>query len=216
VKMVRGKKAYLCPVFINPQMAQDINMAQEPMTPELKEKSRKFLLWVGLVSIGMMFAGLTSGYIVRRQTGTWLKFDLPFTFWISTAIILISSITMNWAVQLIRKNEITRLANAVLITFLLGIGFGVCQFISWYILISKNIYFTGTASSASGSYLYVLCALHLCHILGGLIALGVIYVKSLMKKYASDNYLGIKLCATYWHFLDGLWIYLFIFMLMLR
>lgn len=186
------------------------------MTPQIKEKARKFLLWIGLVSIAMMFAGLTSGYIVRRQTGTWAKFDLPFTFWISTAVILVSSITMNWAMQLIRKNELKTLSTAILLTFLLGIAFGVFQFISWATLISKNIYFTGTESSASGSYLYVICALHLLHILGGLIALGTIYVKCLMKKYSAENHLGIKLCATYWHFLDGLWVYLFLFMLIMR
>ena len=197
-------------------MAQELNMAQQPMTPELKEKTRKFLLWLGLVSIGMMFAGLTSGYIVRRETGTWLKFDLPFSFWISTAFILMSSITMNWSVQLIKKNDLKMLPNAVLTTFLLGIGFGVCQFISWHALISKNIFLTGTGSSASGSYLYIISALHLCHIVGGLIALGVVFVKSARKRYASDNYLGIKLCATYWHFLDGLWVYLFLFMLIMR
>jgi len=197
-------------------MAQELNMAQQPMTPELKEKTRKFLLWLGLISIGMMFAGLTSGYIVRRETGTWLKFDLPFSFWISTAFILMSSITMNWSVQLIRKNDLKMLPNAVLTTFLLGIGFGVCQFVSWHALISKNIYLTGSESSASGSYLYIISALHLCHIIGGLIALGVVFVKSVRKRYASDNYLGIKLCATYWHFLDGLWVYLFLFMLIMR
>jgi cytochrome c oxidase subunit III len=197
-------------------MAQELNMVQEPMSPELKEKSRKFLLWIGLISIAMMFAGLTSGYIVRRQTGTWLKFDLPFTFWISTAIILVSSISMNWVVQVVKKNALKMLPNAALITLILGIGFGVFQFISWATLISKNIYFTGPESSASASYLYILCALHLCHILGGLIALGVIYVKSIRQKYSADNYLGIKLCAIYWHFLDGLWVYLFLFMLMMR
>jgi cytochrome c oxidase subunit III len=197
-------------------MAEDIKMTQEPMSPELKEKSRKFLLWIALISIAMMFAGLTSGYIVRRQTGTWLKFDLPFTFWISTAVILISSVTMNWSVQLIRKNALKALPTAVLTTFLLGISFGVCQFISWHTLISKNIFFTGTESNASGSYLYIISALHLCHILGGVIALGVVYVKALRKKYSSTNYLGIKLCAIYWHFLDALWVYLFLFMLIMR
>ena len=197
-------------------MAHETNVTQEAMSPELKEKSRKFLLWIGLISIAMMFAGLTSGYIVRRQTGTWLKFDLPFTFWISTAIILISSISMNWSVQLIRKNALAMLPNAVLTTFLLGVGFGVFQFISWITLINKNIYFTGPQSSGSSSYLYILSALHLCHILGGLVALGVVYVKSLRKKYSADNYLGIKLCAIYWHFLDGLWVYLFLFLLIMR
>jgi cytochrome c oxidase subunit III len=197
-------------------MADEMELTRGTMSPQVKEKSRKFLLWIGLVSIAMMFAGLTSGYIVRRQTGTWQKFDLPYTFFISTALILISSLTMNWVVQLIRKNEIKKLPAAVLLTFLLGIGFGVFQVISWSILIKNNIYFTGTSSSASGSYLYILCALHLAHILGGLIALGVVYVRALLKKYTADNYLGIKLCATYWHFLDGLWVYLFVFMLMMR
>ncbi len=197
-------------------MAGEIEIIQGTMSPEVKEKSRKFLLWIGLVSVAMMFAGLTSGYIVRRQTGTWQKFDLPFTFWISTALILVSSVTMNWAVQLIRKDDTKKLPTAVLLTFLLGIGFGAFQFLSWATLISKNIYFTGTESSASGSYLYILCALHLCHILGGLIALGVIYVKALRARYSSGNYLGIKLGAIYWHFLDGLWVYLFLFMLMIR
>jgi cytochrome c oxidase subunit 3 len=197
-------------------MTDAIKMSQEPMSPKLKETSRKYLLWIALLSIGMMFAGLTSGYIVRRQTGTWLKFDLPFTFWVSTAIILISSVTMNWSVQLIRKNEVKMLPSAVLTTFILGIGFGLCQFISWKTLISENIFFTGPQSSASSSYLYIICALHLCHVMGGLIALGVIYVKAIRQKYSSGNYLGIKLCAIYWHFLDGLWVYLFLFMLIMR
>lgn len=198
------------------QMAQGINMTQQPMSPALKEKSRKFLLWIGQISIAMMFAGLTSGYIVRRETGTWMKFDLPFTFWISTALIIISSVTMNWSVQAIRKNNIKMLPGAVLLTLLLGLGFAVCQFISWHMLISKNIFLTGTGSSASGSYLYIISALHLCHIIGGIIALSVVYVKSLRKKYSADNYLGIKLCAIYWHFLDALWVYLFLFMLIMR
>jgi cytochrome c oxidase subunit III len=199
------------------QMTKEIEiLQQEPMSPEIREKSRKFLLWVGLVSIAMMFAGLTSGYIVRRETGNWLKFDMPFTFWISTALIILSSMTMNWVVQLIRKDSLKVLPKAVLITFILGIGFGIFQFISWYILISKNIFFTGVGSSASASYLYILCALHLCHVLGGLIALGVVYFRALRMKYTASNHLGIKLCATYWHFLDALWVYLFVFMLIMR
>jgi cytochrome c oxidase subunit 3 len=197
-------------------MAGEMEITRGTMSPLVKEKSRKFLLWIGLVSIAMMFAGLTSGYIVRRQTGTWMKFDLPYTFWISTALILISSIFMNRSIKAIRENSVKTLPNEVLVTFLLGIGFGVFQVLSWAILIKSNIYFTGTTSSASGSYLYIICALHLCHILGGLIALGVIYVRSLMKKYSAENYLGIKLCSIYWHFLDGLWIYLFLFMLIMR
>src|SRR5580700_10915671 len=108
-----------------------------------KDKALKFMLWIAMVSISMLFAGLTSGYIVRRQTGTWLKFELPFTFWISTSIILLSSITMNWAVQSIRdkaKNEELRtksLQRAVIVTLILGLAFGLFQFLSWKALVNE-------------------------------------------------------------------------------
>jgi len=174
------------------------------------------MLWIAIVSIAMLFAGLTSGYIVRRQTGTWLRFDLPFTFWISTSLILISSVTMNWAVQSIKKDEQDNLKKALLFTLILGICFGICQFFSWKALVNQKIFFTGLESSASASYLYVLTALHLCHIVGGIVALSIVYFKAFKKRYTPAKYNGIKLCALYWHFLDVLWVYLFIFLLILR
>ncbi|MGP8217805.1 MAG: heme-copper oxidase subunit III [Bacteroidia bacterium] len=182
----------------------------------IKEKSRKMLLWVGLVSIGMMFAGLTSGYIVRRGTGTWLTFQIPFPFYISTAIILISSVTMNMAMQAAKKGATRGISLPILITLLLGIAFGISQFMGYRELVSQQIFLVGTNSNASGSYLYILSLLHLGHIIGGLVALSIAFVKSINHKYSLQNHLGIKLCATYWHFLDGLWVYLFVFMLIYR
>jgi cytochrome c oxidase subunit 3 len=181
-----------------------------------KDRAIKMLLWIGLVSIGMMFAGLTSGYIVRRGSGTWLTFQIPFPFYISTAIILISSITMNMAMQAAKKGILSGISRAILLTWILGIAFGVCQFMGYKALVDEKIFLVGTNSNASGSYLYVLSLVHLCHIIGGLVALSIAYVKSVKKKYSAENYLGVKLCATYWHFLDGLWVYLFVFMLLYR
>src|ERR1700722_17308778 len=107
--------------------------------PIAKGKAINLLLWLGQVSIGMLFAGLTSGYIVRRETGNWLKFELPPQFWASTAIILISSITMNWAMQSVKKGNTKSLIQAILATFLLGVAFIVCQFLGWMALTKANI-----------------------------------------------------------------------------
>jgi len=187
-----------------------------PSTANIKEKSLKMLLWIGLVSIGMMFAGLTSGYIVRRGTGTWLTFQIPFPFYISTAIIIISSITINMAMQAAKKGALAGISRGILFTWILGVAFGVCQFMGYKALVDQKIFLVGSNSNASGSYLYILSLLHLGHIIGGLVALTIAYIKALKKKYTLQNYTGIKLCATYWHFLDGLWVYLFIFMLLYR
>ena len=183
---------------------------------ENKEKAIKLLLWIGQVSIGMLFAGLTSGYIVRRASGNWLTFGLPTAFFISTAIILISSITMNMVVQSVKKDNQGAILRYIVLTLLLGIAFGISQFMGWSSLIKGNVYFTGTQSNAAGSFLYVITGLHLAHILGGLVAMGITFFKARKKKYTPENYFGIRLCATYWHFLDGLWVYLFVFMLIMR
>ncbi len=189
---------------------------EQPFTGASSEKTQKFLLWLGLVSIAMLFAGLTSGYLVRRETGNWVRFEMPAQFWFSTAVILISSITMNMALAAAKKSKFDFLPKAVLLTFFLGILFIVFQVLSWRALIAANIYAMGSTSSASGSYLYIISGLHVAHILGGLIALLVVFFRAVNRKYTVSNYTGVKLCATYWHFLDGLWIYLFIFMLLAR
>jgi cytochrome c oxidase subunit 3 len=195
----------------------EANLLQNSDTSrEIRERSPKMLLWIALVSIGMMFAGLTSGYIVRRGSGTWITFQIPFPFYISTAILLISSITMNMALRAAKKSAYSTTSNTLLLTWVLGLAFGVFQFMGFKAMISQGIFLVGTNSNASGSYLYILALLHIGHVIGGLVALTIAYIKSLRHKYSADNYLGVKLCAIYWHFLDGLWVYLFVFMLFNR
>src|SRR5579872_1453556 len=141
-------------------MEADVIQQDAPTEPVAREKAVKLLLWLGQVSIGMLFAGLTSGYIVRRETGNWLKFELPPQFWASTAIILVSSITMNWAMQAIKKGNTKTLTQAILATFLLGLAFIFCQFLAWGALVKANIVVMGAQSYASGSYLYIISGLH--------------------------------------------------------
>ena len=153
---------------------------------------------------------------MRKEGGAWLQFELPQMFWVSTAIILISSVTMNWAVSSAKKDDFKQVRAGLLLTLLLGIAFGIAQVYGWTYLYSNGIVWAGTKSNASGSLMYLLTFLHLVHLFAGLINIGIVMRKAAKGKYSSQNMLGIKLCATYWHFLDGLWIYLFLFLYFIR
>jgi cytochrome c oxidase subunit III len=182
----------------------------------IREKVAKPMLYLAMGSMVMLFAAFTSAYVVRQQKGDWLQFEMPQIFYISTAVILISSVTMNWALASAKKNSFSNLKLASLTTLLLGAFFVVCQVMGWNILYSQKIVFAGKYSNAAGSFFYVLTLMHLLHLFGGMIALFVVWIKSIQGKYNSENLLGVRLCAIFWHFLDLLWIYLFLFLLFVR
>ena len=181
-----------------------------------QRKASKPLLWIGIVSIVMLFAGLTSAYVVRADNGNWLLFNLPNVFFVSTAVIITSSITLFLALQMAKKNNTKGVVLGIVATFLLGIVFTYLQFQGWSELTNKGIVFAGKYANASGSFLYVLTGLHLAHLFGGLISLFVTLINSLRKKYTAENTLGLELCSIYWHFLDILWVYLFLFLYYIR
>jgi cytochrome c oxidase subunit III len=181
-----------------------------------REKVAKPMLYLAMGSMVMLFAAFTSAYVVRQQKGDWMTFDLPQIFYISTAVILLSSVTMNWALSSAKKNDFANLKRASAITLLLGIAFIICQVLGWKVLYDQKIVFAGKYSNASGSFFYVLTFMHLMHLAGGILALFVVWIKSIQQKYNSENLLGVRLCAIFWHFLDLLWIYLFLFLLFVR
>lgn len=183
---------------------------------EVRKKTSKPLLWIGIVSIVMLFAGLTSAYVVRADNGNWLVFQLPSIAIISTAVIICSSLTMFIAQMSIKKNNHGLTSVFLFITFVLGLVFTYTQYAGWKELTSQGIYFLGKYSNASGSFLYLIAVMHLLHLFGGLISLLITLTKSLQKRYNSEDYLGIELAAIYWHFLDVLWIYLFLFLYFFR
>ena len=202
-------------------MDNTLSMEETQLSPEqeqrqIKEKVSKPLLWIAMVSMVMLFGAFTSAYWVRRGAGNWLDFELPQMFYISTAVIIISSVTMNWTLSAARKNDFKSIKIGSLLTLLLGIAFVVCQFQAWSVLVDQKVFFAGNQSNAAGSFLYVLTGLHLAHLAFGLVALLVVWIKSILHKYNSENLLGIRLCAIFWHFLDVLWIYLFLFLLFAR
>lgn len=177
---------------------------ETPKIPTLK-----IVLWVALASIVMLFAGLTSAYMVREAEGNWVQFVLPKAFYISSILILGSSFTMQMAVSAIKKNNFQAVKRYLIVTLALGLGFVFSQFLGWSSLVDQKVYLVG---NPSGSFVYALTGLHLAHLIGGILALMLTSGKAIMEKYNANNYLGISLCAIYWHFLDGLWIYLFVFL----
>ncbi len=169
----------------------------------------KFIVWLFIVSITMLFAALTSAYIVKQSGGEWLNFNLPGMFWITSVIIIVSSITMQLALISARADQFKRLRGYLIVTAVLGLAFLIGQYQSWQQLVEMDVYFVG---NPAGSFLYVLTGLHAVHIISGLIFLLIVIVSSFKLKIHSRSIIRIEMCTTYWHFLGGLWLYLFLFL----
>lgn len=171
----------------------------------------KFTLWVGMGSIVMMFAAFTSAYIVKKNQSSWLEFELPRIFWYSTFVILASSVTMQLSIKAFKAREMSRYRTLITATTLLGILFIVMQGMGFQSLELKNIALTGAKSNSAASFLFVITGIHMLHVLGGVIALLVIFIRAYRLKVKNYSALPIELAGTYWHFVDAIWIYLFIF-----
>jgi len=170
------------------------------------------MLWIGMVSMFMMFAGLTSAYIVSKSRPDWLlDFELPSAFWFSTIVIVLSSFSFAFSVRAIKSNNHKKATLFLLLTLVLGISFVVFQFVGFEQVINNGFYFTGANSSVTTSFLYIVVIMHLLHLTAGLISLLFVIYNHFKQKYNSESSLGIELSATFWHFLDFVWIYLFLF-----
>ncbi len=175
-------------------------------------RARKMMLWFGIVSLIMGFAGWTSAYIVSSSREDWMTdFTLPQAFLYSTIILVLSSITYILAKRAIKRENGKSCTQWLVITMLLGIGFILLQFQGFSEMIGQGYYFTGPTSNITMSYVFLIAAVHIAHVVAGLISLLVVLVNQLRGKYSGKDYLGLELGATFWHFLDLLWIYLILF-----
>lgn len=226
---------------------------------DVKKKTHKIMMWLGIASIVMMFIGLSSGYVVAKADITWVHIEMPPEFYISAIIILISSVTYWMALRFAKKSNFKMSTILVLITLFLGFGFVKYQWEGWQYLHSKGLYFVDAenlkalvnneggeygkdfwivdkgvelkyvdgkfydarddynskevnpgldAKNNASSFLFLLTGLHIAHLLGGIISLIVVSIKSLRKKYSTEDIVGIEVSSLYWHFLDFLWLYL--------
>jgi cytochrome c oxidase subunit 3 len=173
----------------------------------------KFILWVGIGSIIMMFAGLTSAYIVKREQPGWTSYTTPIAFYYSTAVMLISSLTIYLAGKSFVERRIVRYKKLVAATAIMGMIFIILQYLGF-----RHLWVTGTTlhGSGAGQFLYIIAGLHALHVFGGVIALLTLWVKSRNTRIRSYNAVPVDVVSTYWHFVDLLWIYLFIFFLMVQ
>lgn len=190
------------------------------LTKEDKKKVQKPLLWIGLASIVMTFAGLTSGYVVSRSAlladNRWMQFPLPDSFLYASIAIVLSSLTMILAKKSAKSGAQKMMVNYLVISLILGLIFTAFQFLGWNNLVSRGLYFTGAGSSNSASWVYVITILHWVHLFSGLIVLGYTIYRANIGAYTKDDSQGLTVSATYWHFLDILWIYLYVFLLIIR
>jgi cytochrome c oxidase subunit III len=176
-------------------------------------RSYKLILLFAMVSMTMMFAGLTSAFVVSKSRADWLKdFQLPTAFYFSTAAIIGCSIAFHLAKKAIQKDNQKLTTLFLLSTLALGILFVILQFVGFGQIVSSGYYFTGSESSITTTFLYIVTVVHLVHLAGGLISLLIIIYNHFKQKYNSTQTLGIELGAMYWHFLDFLWVYLFLFL----
>jgi cytochrome c oxidase subunit III len=186
---------------------------------------QKMLMWVAMGSMSMAFAGLTSGYMVREAQGNWRYYNLPHLFTYSTVAIVLSSITMFLGVRAFKKREMIEFKQLITATLVLGIVFGVMQFAGFYQLyhqlqqvrINGQVLNEATTVRVNGnpseSFLYIIAGMHLLHLLGGIIALFFVFFRAFRTNVKTYNATGLEIVASYWHFVDVLWIYLFVFFL---
>lgn len=180
---------------------------------ERDDRSKKLLLLFGMLSMFMMFAGLTSAYIVSASRKDWMhEMVLPSAFTFSTIVMVMSSMTIHFAKLAIKRDDKKNTTLFLLGTLVLGITFVFFQFKGFSQIVEMGFFFTGSESTITTTFLYMLVILHMVHLFAGIISLLIIIYNHFKQKYNSTQTTGIELGAMFWHFLDFLWVYLFLFL----
>ena len=187
-------------------------------------------LVVGLTGIVMIFISFSSAYVVRQGLPTldprtdvllhdWFPVPLPRLLLINTAVLLISSLTMEIARrQAARKAALAQLASVpgvsmhakegvswLALTVVLGLGFLAGQWMAWRELAASGFY---VASSPSSSFVYLLTSMHGVHLFGGVVALLTAGAASLLRRPADSQAIAVDVTGWYWHFMAFLWVYI--------
>ena len=183
------------------------------MEQRKKIHPHKFIMWVGIASILMMFAGFTSAYIIKRNQPKWVTYDLPQAFWYSTVAILLSSVTLYLALSSFKNRQMPKYRQLITATVVLGIIFIVLQIVGFRQLTQNGM---ALGNEVSVDFLYVIIGVHAVHVAGGIIALIVLFAKAFRTKVRSYNSIPVEVASTYWHFVDALWIYLLVFLILIR
>ncbi|MFK7747305.1 MAG: heme-copper oxidase subunit III [Kordia sp.] len=184
---------------------------------EKQARSKKMMLWFAIISMVMMFAGLTSAYIVSQERSDWLKdLVLPTAFFYSTLVIIASSVTFHLAKTATEQGKYSPARTYLILTLILAIAFVILQFVGFNEIMADKYFFTGKSSTVTTSFIYIITLTHLLHVAAGIIVLSVVIYNHFKQKYKQGQTLGLELGAMFWHFLDILWVFLFLFLYFLR
>ena len=176
--------------------------------------ARKFNMWIFIFTSFMLFAAFSSGFIVYSGgNGHGLNVILPHAFMYSTLVLVISSVTLFISSRAAKQLQFEKQRRFLWITFFLGIAFFAIQIYAWYILAYKmGIYFINP--NASRSFIYVFSGIHLIHVFAGLLVL----LNTIRATYRNTpqvmNLFKMEMASIFWHFLDIIWIYLYVFLLL--
>lgn len=184
-----------------------------PIKPSESVRSmhpQRFGLWLFLVTVVMIFISMSSAYIVKKGAGNWEYIELPNLFRFTTAIILLSSITMHFAYLSAKRNNLINIRIGAVATGILAIGFIYGQWQAWGEMVSNGAFFVGNPAS---SFIYVFTGLHVVHLIGGIVFLIIVLISAFKYQVHSKRLIRIEMCTTYWHFLGGLWLYLYLFLI---
>ena len=184
---------------------------------EKQSRAKKMMLWFGMISIAMTFAGLTSAYVVSKSRPDWVKdLQMPSAFIYSTIVIILSSVTFQLAKSALKKDNRSLTGTWLLVTLLLGVAFVALQFLGYQQIIDTGYNFTGPTSNISMSFIYIISFLHVLHVIVGLVVLLVVIYNHFKEQYNAKKMLGFELGLSFWHFLDVMWVYLFVFFYFFR
>ncbi len=185
-----------------------------PIKPSERVRSmhpQKFGMWLFLITVVMIFISLSSAYIVKKGAGNWQYIELPSLFQLTTGLILLSSASMHFAYRAAKKNNLFNIRLGVTITALLAAGFIFGQMSAWNQMVDNGAFFVGNPAS---SFIYVFTGVHIAHLVGGIVFLIIVLVSAFRYQVHSKRLARIEMCATYWHFLGGLWLYLYVFLIL--
>jgi cytochrome c oxidase subunit III len=174
-----------------------------------------FSLWIGMASMLMLFGAFTSAYLVKQGAGNWLQFSMPVIFYISTGVIILSSIVLHMGYNAYKDRAFSKYKSYLLISTFLGLSFVVCQYLGWQQLFDNGV---DIKANVGGSFFYLITGAHAAHVLGGITALLIscLYAFSLPMNYNEARRNRIEMTLHFWHFLGALWVYLFVFLNVIR
>ncbi len=189
-----------------------IQMIDKNLEPS-RQHAVRFGLWIGMASIVMLFAALTSAYLVRKAAGNWYEFKLPVQFFFSTVLIVASSVLLEKAYLNFKSGRTSSISVLLFVALFLGFGFLFAQIWAWKELFAQGV---SLDLNVSSSFLYALSGLHALHVIGGIAALALSAIASLSERFkpTKNRLFKLDLVRQYWHFVDILWIYLLLFLIL--